>query len=60
VEGKENGSPYISCKTTIKENVLNTFVLIKNTLQTSLTPSFRWVIFCEDYPPPSVTTIRKL
>ena len=33
---------------------------LKNTLQTSLTPSFRWVIFCEDYPPPSVTTIRKL
>jgi hypothetical protein len=29
VKGKENGSPYIPSKVTIKENVVNTLILIK-------------------------------
>jgi hypothetical protein len=42
IKSKENGSPYISSKVTIKIKVLNTLILIRKTaLQTSLLVSFR-------------------
>jgi hypothetical protein len=41
VKGKENGSPYIPSKVTIKENVVNTLILItKAAIQSALPPSF--------------------
>jgi hypothetical protein len=50
MEGKENGSPYISSKLTIKEKMLNTCIFIKKiALQTSLLSSFCYVIFCKSH-----------
>jgi hypothetical protein len=54
VEGKENGSPYISSKVTIKDKVPSTFIFItKTTLQTSFHIRFARLSFVR------VTPIRK-